>query len=150
MSDETTRDRSIARFHAFLDLLSAKDMVAWNDLWAENAVQEMPYSPAGFPRRIDGKAALVRHYSNLPASTGMMVFTGRVIHSMVDPNVVFAEYQGDIEILATGKHYNNRYAGLFGFDTDGKLILFREYFDPNVLTEAWEGSLTNGFRLRKP
>lgn len=150
MLDEDIRDRSVRQTHAFLDLLSTKDMVAWNDLWAENAVQEMPYSPSGFPRRIEGKAALVRHYSNLPSSTGVMRFTDRIIHSMVDPDTVFAEYRGGIEILATGKHYNNRYAALFAFDIDGKLILFREYFDPNILTEAWAGSLAYGFSLQKP
>ncbi len=148
MSSHDIRNRTVARTHAFLDLLSAKDMTAWNDLWAEDAVQEMPYSPAGFPRRIEGKAALVRHYSNLPASTGLMVFVDRVIHPLVDQNIVLAEYRGEIEIRATGKRYDNRYIGLFGFDADDKLRLFREYFDPTVLTEAWAGSLADGFSLQ--
>ena len=50
MTDEDIRARNVASANAFLDLLTAKDMDAWADLWAENAVQDMPFSPEGFPR----------------------------------------------------------------------------------------------------
>lgn len=147
-SENELRKRAIAQVHAFLDLLSAKDMANWSELWADDAVQDMPYAPTGFPNRVEGKAMLVRHYSSLPASTGRMAFVARVVHPLVDPNTVLVEYRGEIEIVATGKSYDNRYAGLFSFDADGKLKLFREYFDPTILIEAWVGALVSGFNLR--
>ena len=30
-------------------------------LWADNAVQDMPYSPEGFPKRVSGKHNLIKH-----------------------------------------------------------------------------------------
>ena len=138
----------MASAHAFLDTLSAKDMDAWAALWAEDAVQEMPFAPEGFPREVRGKPALVRHYSNLPATSGRMVFLDRVERPLLDPDFVLLEYRGEIEILPTGRRYDNTYAGLFGFDRQGLIRLFREYFDPNVLVKAWNGQLGDGFDLR--
>ena len=142
---EDVRTRNIASAHAFLDLLSAKDMDAWAELWAEDAVQDMPFSPEGFPKRVEGKSALVRHYATLPGATGRMVFVDRVERPLLDPDAVLLEYRGEIEILPTGRDYDNTYAGLFVFDADGRITLFREYFDPNVLSEAWAGAPGDGF-----
>ncbi|MFD9901040.1 nuclear transport factor 2 family protein [Mesorhizobium sp. NPDC059025] len=139
LPENDLRRRTIAQARAFLDLLSAKEMTGWSNLWADDAVQEMPYTPVGFPKRVEGKTALIRHYSNLPASTGRMAFVDRVTHPLVDPNGVLVEYRGEIEMIATGKRYDNRYAGLFRFNAEGKLELFREYFDPTILAEAWVG-----------
>ncbi|ARV62960.1 hypothetical protein BZZ01_10425 [Nostocales cyanobacterium HT-58-2] len=119
----------------FLDLLSKKRMDAWLELWDQNSVQDMPYSPPGFPKRVEGKAAIAKHYSALPTSVGRMVFPDLVIYPMVDPNTLFAEFRGEIEVLATGKPYNNTYAGLFQF-RNGKILLYREYYNPMVFTEA--------------
>jgi hypothetical protein len=60
---------------------------------------------------------------------------------MVDPNTLYAEYRGEIEVLATGKPYNNIYAGLFKF-RNGKILLYREYYNPMVFTEAWGDSFS--------
>lgn len=145
MSGEEIRARNVASANAFLDRLEAKDMEAWAELWAEDAVQDMPFSPEGFPKLVEGKAALIDHYANLPSVTGRMVFPIRNAKAMLDPNEVFLEYTGEIEILPTGKDYNNTYAGLFVFDEAGKITLFREYYDPIVLSEAWSGAPGDGF-----
>lgn len=145
MTDAEIRARNVAAAHAFLDLLSTKDMDAWADLWADEAVQDMPFAPAGFPARVEGRDALVAHYASLPDATGRMVFLDRADHAMLDPNVVLMEYRGEIEILPAGRDYNNIYAGLFVFDAEGRITLFREFFDPTVLTAAWDGAPGDGF-----
>ena len=143
--DEARRRAHLAAAHAFLDTLSAKDMDAWAALWAEDAIQQMPFAPPGFPREVRGKAALVRHYAELPGTTGRMDFLDRTARPLLDPDLVLLEYRGEIEILPTGRDYDNVYAGLFVFDRDGKISLFREYYDPNVLSEAWAGAPGDGF-----
>lgn len=55
---------------------------------------------------------------------------------MIDPNWVLVEYRGQIEVLATDRSYNNHYCGLFQLH-NGKICLFREYYNPIVLTEAF-------------
>lgn len=120
----------------FLRLLSEKNMNAWIELWAEDGVQEMPFSPAGFPTKVEGREAIRKHYSQLPHAYGKMIFPDLIIHSMLNPNSVLAEYRGEIEVLATKRSYNNHYCGLFHFQAQ-RIILFREYYNPIVLTEAF-------------
>jgi ketosteroid isomerase-like protein len=49
---------------------------------------------------------------------------------------VAVEYHGVSEIVTTGRVYDQRYFGLFHIE-DGKITLFREYFDPNVFARAF-------------
>lgn len=140
INEQTMRD--------FLRLLAEKNMDAWGELWTEDAVQEMPFSPAGFPTRVEGREALQKHYSGLPEAYGAMAFPDLVLFPMLDPNWVLAEYRGDIDVLATGRPYNNHYCGLFHL-RDGKIAFFREYYNPIVLAEAFGdlSQLARGFSL---
>jgi uncharacterized protein len=135
---EAIRQKNEQTIRTYFDLLSQKRIDKWLELWAEDGVQDMPYSPQGFPKRITGKAAVAKHYASLPNSVGRMVFPDLVIYPTTDPNIFFVEFRGEIEVLATGKPYNNTYAGLFKF-RDDKIVLFREYYDPIVFQEAWGG-----------
>ena len=54
----------------FLDLLSKKDLENWLDLWTEDAVQDMPFSPPEFPSRLEGREAIAKHYGDLPQAVG--------------------------------------------------------------------------------
>ena len=134
----------------FLRLLAEKNMDAWAELWTADAVQEMPFSPPEFPTKVEGRAALINHYSGLPDAYGAMSFPDLVIHPMLDPDWVLAEYRGELDVLATGRPYNNHYCGLFHFQ-DGKIAIFREYYNPNALTEAFGGlsELKASFSLKE-
>lgn len=141
--DDQIRRKNEQAVRDFLDLLSKKRMDAWLELWDENGVQDMPYSPPNFPKRVEGKTAIARHYSALPSNVGRMVFPDLTIYPMLEPNTLYAEYRGEIEVLATKKPYNNTYAGLFQF-RNGKILLFREYYNPMVFVEAWGDSFSTG------
>jgi uncharacterized protein len=60
-SVEATRQKNEQTIKTYFDLLSQKRMDEWLQLWAENGVQDMPYSPQGFPKRVAGKAAITKH-----------------------------------------------------------------------------------------
>jgi uncharacterized protein len=137
-NEQTIRD--------FLRLLSEKNLSAWIDLWTEDAVQDMPFSPPEFPARLEGKKAIARHYSSLPQTVGKMDFFDLKLYSMQDPDWILAEYRGEIEVLATGRPYNNRYCGLFQLK-DSKIALFREYYNPLTLREGFGDELTSSFSL---
>ncbi|MUG98722.1 hypothetical protein F7734_43105 [Scytonema sp. UIC 10036] len=143
---EPIRQKNEQTIRTYFQLLSQKRMNEWLQLWADDGVQDMPYSPAGFPKRVEGKAAVAKHYSSLPTSVGRMVFPDLKIYPTTDPNTFFVEFRGEIEVLATKKPYNNTYGGLFKF-RDGKVILFREYYDPIVFIEAWGNP--SGFTQQK-
>ena len=135
--DMIVRQRTRDTVLAFLEGLEAKDMDRVNALWAEDAVQEMPYSPDGFPKRVAGRDALIAHYAGWPENSGEADFTSRLVfHDTTDPEVVFAEYRGRAEIVPTGRTYEQTYGGLFHV-ADGEIHLFREYYDPAAFAYAF-------------
>lgn len=148
LTEHDARQANEQTIRDFLRLLAEKDMDAWIELWTEDAVQEMPFSPAGFPTKVEGREAIRKHYSNLPQTMGRMAFPNLVIHPMLDPSWVVAEYRGEIEVLATDHPYNNHYCGLFHF-REGRIALFREYYNPTVLSEAFgdPSELARGFSI---
>ncbi|NEP00395.1 MAG: hypothetical protein F6K58_17285 [Symploca sp. SIO2E9] len=122
----------------FLTSLEDKDMEKLASVWAEDAVQDMPFSPEGFPKRVEGKNNLIRHYAAWPETSGKANFTNELVfYPMQDATMVFAEWRGDVEIIPTGRNYNQRYGGLFHV-VDGKIELFREYYDPIVFKYAFD------------
>ncbi|MFZ5558701.1 MAG: nuclear transport factor 2 family protein [Pseudomonadota bacterium] len=131
-----TARHNAERIDRFLRLLEAEDFEAWSDLFAEHAVQESPYAPAGFPPRFVGKREILEHYAQLPNAFESMRFPGLVVHQTIDPLVAIAEYRGDIRLRGSPAKYDNTYITLFRFDDTGRIELMREYFNPTVLADA--------------
>lgn len=53
-----------------------------------------------------------------------------------DPQTVFVEYKGVVDIIPTCLTYRQTYGGLFHVE-DGKITLFREFFDPREFARAF-------------
>ena len=121
----------------FLTSLEEKDMDKFASVWAEDAVQDMPFSPDGFPKRVEGKANLIQHYAAWPETSGKANFTNELVfYPMQDATMIYAEWRGNVEIVPTGRIYNQQYGGLFKV-VNGKIELFREYYDPIVFKYAF-------------
>ena len=121
----------------FLKSLEEKDMDKFASVWAEDAVQDMPFSPEGFPKRVAGKANLIKHYAAWPEISGKANFTDELVfYPMQDATMIFAEWRGEVAIIPTKRIYRQRYSGLFQV-VDGKIELFREYYDPIVFKYAF-------------
>ncbi len=124
------RQQTEAAVRDFLGSLETKDMDRFAELWAEDAVQDMPFSPEGFPKRVSGREHLIAHYAAWPEVSGEADFTSQLkFYPTRDPQVVFAEWRGDVKIIPTGRRYEQTYGGLFQVE-GGQIALFREYFDP--------------------
>ena len=135
--DYVLRAQTQAAVLDFLTGLERKDMARVNAVWAEDAVQEMPYVPEGFPSRVVGRDALIRQYAAWPQISGRARFTDGIrFYPTRDPRIVFVEYHGVTEVVPTKRIYDQRYGGLFHIE-NGKITLFREYFDPNVFAKAF-------------
>lgn len=124
------RQQTKAAVVTFLTSLEEKDMAKLASVWGDDAVQDMPYSPEGHPKRVVGKANLIKLYSGWPENAGAADFTSQLVfYPMQNPQMVFAEFKGDVAIVPTGRQYEQSYAGLFHV-VDEKITLFREYYDP--------------------
>lgn len=118
---------------AVIDMLTAlesKDMDKFSSVWADDAVQDMPYSPEGFPKRVNGKKAIVELYAQWPETSGATDFTSQLIfYPMIDAEMVFVEFKGNVDVIPTGRNYKQNYGGLYHVE-NGKIKLYREYYDP--------------------
>ncbi len=131
------RDAAAGAVRAFLESLESKDMNAFANVWADNAVQEMPFAPEGFPKDVRGKNGILAHYQAWPAVSGDAEFTENLrFYPMQDPEWVFATFTGHVDIIPTGRLYEQTYGGLFHV-VDGKIVLFREYFNPAPFVHAF-------------
>jgi ketosteroid isomerase-like protein len=133
-ADATAGGTEVVR--EFFAALETMDIERFLKIWDERGVQIMPFAPAGFPQRLEGRAAIRQQYEGLPKNFASMKFPDLQIYRTADPAVVWATWRGEIPIEATGKPYNNRYAGLFKL-RDGRVIEFHEYFNPLILLEAF-------------
>jgi uncharacterized protein len=122
--------------------LIGKDISAWVNLFAEDAVIEFPYASAlGSPERLEGKAAIYNYMKDVPAQMQNLTFTNVREHQTSNPNLLFAEVHGEATIVATGRHYQQEY--VMRLETkDGKIVHYREYWNPIPALEAW-GSTQN-------
>ncbi len=124
------RQRTADTVRQFLKSLEEKDMQSLAAVWADDAVQDMPFSPEGHPKRVAGKAAIVDLYAAWPDVAGDADFTSELVfYPMQDPEMVFAEFKGRVDVVPTGREYRQTYGGLFHV-VDGRIRLFREYYDP--------------------
>lgn len=127
----------------FLEGLETFDMARVNAVWAEDAVQDMPYAPDGFPSRVVGRDNIIALYADWPEAVRNPDFTSKlVLRPGADPQTVFAEWEGRADVVATGRTYEQRYGGLFHVEK-GKITLYREYFDPRLFAHPFgmnEGS----------
>ena len=136
------RKRTEETVRTFLTSLEEKDMAKFASVWADDGVQEMPYAPNDFPKRIEGKSNLIQHYAGWPANSGKANFTSDLVfYPTFDPQTTLVEYRGNCEILVTNSTYQQKYCGLFRV-IDGKIKLFREYFDPIAFATAFGLSIT--------
>jgi ketosteroid isomerase-like protein/alpha-beta hydrolase superfamily lysophospholipase len=103
----------------FFAALEAADIPRFLQVWAYDGVQEMPYSPGAFPKRLEGRAAIEKQYGPLPTAYTGMRFPMRRLVATQEPGVVVAEYDGSIG-LKSGGRYDNRYIGVFAFNPQGQ------------------------------
>ncbi|KAB8335470.1 nuclear transport factor 2 family protein [Scytonema tolypothrichoides VB-61278] len=140
--DETKEQSTAAQVFADSLALITKDIQAWVDLFAENAVVEFPYASAlGSPERLEGKSAIYNYMKNALAQMQNLVFTNIRAYPTSNPNILFAEVHGEAVIVATGRHYQQDY--VMRLETkDGKIIHYREYWNPVLVLDA-SGSTQN-------
>lgn len=117
--------------------LIGKDIQAWINLFAEDAVVEFPYAAAlNLPARLEGKSAIYNYFTEALAQMQNLIFTHIREYQTLNSNVLFAECHGEADIIATGRHYQQDY--VMRLETkDGKIVHYREYWNPILALEAW-------------
>jgi uncharacterized protein len=133
-------------FNRHLRLLLDKDMEGWADLFAEDARFEMPFSPAGYPKCLEGRAAIQDDIKDYPQHIDLHDFVDVTVHQTEDANVLIGEMRAEGRAVATGKPYRMPYISVITIK-DGKIANFRDYWNPLTAIDALGGeeALRNAF-----
>jgi len=118
-----------------LRLTAAGRVEEWVKLFAPDAVLEFPYAPAGVPRQVKGRDALVAHMSNFP-KTFDVKFVDLVFHDTIDPSLVIAEFRSTGAALPTGKPYEQTCISVVRTNDDALVTHYLDYWNPLVAIEA--------------
>jgi len=109
------------------------------EMVADDGVMEFPYSPPGFPTRLDGRAAVARHLEGLSDVIAFDRMGEPTVHSSTDPNVVIIEFEGFGRGVATGEPYDQSYVSVIRTG-GGRIVHYRDYWNPLVVLRATKGA----------
>lgn len=126
-------DRPADVFRRALDILLNKDMAAFLDLYAEDAVMEYPFAPDGWPKRLEGRDEIWNHIHNYPDFLDPHEVRDLEILETADPEVIVAQFVAVGVVTPTQQPYEVRYADIIRI-RDGKIITWRDYWDPTLAT----------------
>jgi uncharacterized protein len=133
------RETIRARFQAGLDSLLTGDLEPWVSMWAEEGCMEFPYAPPGFPQRLEGQAAIRAHMRAFPQALHLTRLSVPVLYPTVDPTVLIAEFSCEGRAVATGRPYHQRYISVIQTGEEGRILHYRDYWNPWVVLEALGG-----------
>ena len=140
-NDAATRASNMKVAH---QIMSRFDMENWLPLLHDDLVLEFPYAySVKMPGRVIGKTAAVEYLRGVMKNFTGLTFQDVVVSPMADPSAVIVEYAGGCT-LPTGAPYKQVYITLQKFK-DGKMILFREFWNPMEVLESFGADLHKAF-----
>ncbi|RZS39214.1 hypothetical protein EV193_104430 [Herbihabitans rhizosphaerae] len=116
-----------------LDLVLAKDMLGFADLWAVDGTMEFPFAPDGWPARLDGREAVREYLRGYTDVYDVKSVTELTVHETTDPEVIVAEIEVEGVWVRTGEPYRNRYVWVITV-RDGRIAGCRDYWSPSIAT----------------
>ncbi|MBF8190187.1 nuclear transport factor 2 family protein [Nonomuraea sp. K274] len=148
---ERARRTAAELFAESLRLLLAKDMIGYAGLWAVDGVIEFPFASAGYPARLEGRAAVEDYLRDYPGLLDVREITERTVHETTDPDVVVAEFEAAGTVVATGRAYRMRYVAVVTA-RDGEIVRYLDYWSPLAGAELMGGldELTAAFAGAEP
>lgn len=120
-----------------LDMIQNFDIAGAVGRFAPDGVLELPMRPKPLERQLRG-ADIEKFMRLLPKLFARLDFVERRYHQTTEANIAVVEYKGDA-VTHTGVPYLNTYIAVFEFDEEGRVSLWREYFDPLALQETFGG-----------
>jgi ketosteroid isomerase-like protein len=105
------------------------------DLLAEDITVDYVVTVPGYPRHIEGRAAVAELYRPY----GTMITLDRcfdlAVHHDATKGVVVLEYASEGRVVATGRPYANRYISVLTIRA-GEVVHWRDYLDPIAVFDA--------------
>jgi ketosteroid isomerase-like protein len=138
MSVQTDNRATVERFWKALDdgPPRGQALEAWKDTFAADGVWEMPFAPKPLAERVPGRHLIGHFIDWFFDSVPDLHIDSLTVHDTTDPELFVLELHGTATVSQTGKIYANTYCTHMRI-RDGKIVLFREYFNPEVVLDAF-------------
>jgi ketosteroid isomerase-like protein len=120
----------------YLTIIRGVPINSWMEIWADGAIVEFPYAPSTYHKRLEGKEAIFDHYKSAASVMDVLEEKPFVVYPSSDPLVVVVEASIKFHIKSTGKIYDQDYISVVKVREDGKIVLYREYWDPVRVLET--------------
>ena len=121
----------------YLHGISQNNIDELSSIFHENAVMEFPYALRGLNDKINGLESILAYFQKIPFTWKLKKDCKIEIHFNKQDHIV-AEYEGIESFKRTGRVYNQQYVCLLKVK-DGKIIHFKEYFNPITRFEGMLG-----------
>ncbi|MEV0072549.1 MULTISPECIES: nuclear transport factor 2 family protein [unclassified Amycolatopsis] len=105
------------------------------DLLAEDLVTEFVVTVPGYPKRVEGRAALAELYRGYGDAIVLDGAGDLAVHHDREKSVVTLEYSVRGRIVETGRPYENRFVSIVTV-ADGKVVHWRDYLDSLAVVQA--------------
>ncbi|MCX4974140.1 nuclear transport factor 2 family protein [Streptomyces sp. NBC_00620] len=125
----TTNTAPADLYRHSLRLLLDKDIPAWVDLWHEDGILEFPFSPEGWPKRLEGKAAIAEYMRDYPDHIDLHEFPYVEIHQTIAPETIVVEMRGVGRVVDTGNPFDMTYIAVVTI-RNGLITSYRDYWNP--------------------
>lgn len=112
-----------------LQVLLDKDISAWVDLWDENGILEFPFAPEGWPKRLEGKAAVAEYMRDYPDHIDLHDFLYVEIHQTTAPETIVVEMRGVGRLVETDSPFDMSYIAVVTV-RNGLIARYRDYWNP--------------------
>lgn len=130
----TTNTTPAAVYRRGLQLLLDKDVTGWTALWAEDGILEFPFAPEGWPRRLEGRAAVAAYMRGYPEHIDLHDFSHVEIHQTLAPETIVVEMRGVGRLVETGNPFDMTYIAVVTVE-DGLITRYRDYWNPLALQD---------------
>jgi uncharacterized protein len=98
------------------------------DTIAESATFEYQYVFPGWPRKVNGRAALMALYAGYGDNIILHSADTLIVHRCQDAPVVILEYEVHGKIIRTGTSYDNCFISVVTIE-ERKIVRWRDYMD---------------------
>ena len=110
---------------------------AWSelaDLYADQAVVEMPFAPGG-PTRLEGREAIRAHFAAAAGGPLKLRAGNVVVHDTADPEVIIGEFDYHGLVTTTGRAFQVANVQVLRI-RDGQILSSRDYHDHLAIAAA--------------
>jgi len=109
------------------------------DLLAEDITVDYVVTVPGYPRHIEGRAAVAELYRPYGTTIILERCFNLAVHHDAAEGVVVLEYASEGHAVATGRRYANRYISVLTLgegEGEGEVVQWRDYLDPVAVFDA--------------